>query len=95
VLNTLEASLVLNFIYEPAKWSKASYNYWITFRNDLNLGIESLSAAQISYNNGSLEISYAMRRSAVPNKAAALVFLSGMRFDSSNGTEGDQLSFLI
>lgn len=86
---------MLNFIYEPRKWSKASYNYWITFRNELNLGIESLSAAQIPNNNGTFEISYAIRRSAVPNKAAALVFLSGMRFDSSNGTEGHQLSFLI
>ena len=95
VLKTFEASLVLNFIYEPGKWSKASYNYWITFRKDLNLGIESLSAAQITNNNSSFQISYAMRRSAVSNQAAALVFLSGMRFDSTNGTEGHQLSFFI
>jgi hypothetical protein len=87
VLKTFEASLVVNFIYQPGKWTKATYNYWVAFRNDINLGIESFSTAQFSSNNqGKYEITYNMRRTAVPNQAAALIFLSGMRFDDSNTT---------
>jgi hypothetical protein len=94
VLKTFEASLVVNFIYEPGRWARTTYNYWVAFRSDINLGIDTLSASQIANSKGTYEVAYSMRRSAVPDKAAALVFLSGMRFDS-NGTEGHQLSFII
>ena len=36
-----------------------------------------------------------MRSAAVPNQAAALVFLSGMRFDNSNTSAGHHLSFIL
>lgn len=36
-----------------------------------------------------------MRQTPVSNKAAALVFLSGMRFDTTNTTDGHKLSFAI
>jgi hypothetical protein len=39
VLMTYKASLIINFIYEPSKWTRASYNYWVAFRTDINLGV--------------------------------------------------------
>ena len=39
VLKTYQSSLVINFIYEPNKWSKAAFNYWIGFRRDIVMGI--------------------------------------------------------
>lgn len=96
VLKTFEANLIINFIYEPSKWTRATYNYWITFRTDINLGVESFSTEQIAIKeNGKYEVAYLMRQAVVPTKAAALVFLSGIRFNAANGSEGHRLSFVI
>lgn len=43
VLKTYQSSLVINFIYEPNKWKKVTYNYWIAFRKDLSMFIETYS----------------------------------------------------
>lgn len=47
VLKTFESSVVINFIYEPNKWAKVSYNYWISFRNDIFLGISTYTQNDI------------------------------------------------
>jgi hypothetical protein len=46
VLKTYQSSIVINFIYEPNKWSKVEFNYWIGFRKDLVMGIESFTDRQ-------------------------------------------------
>jgi len=48
VLKTFQANLVLNFIYETNKWSIVTYNYWISFRNDVTMAIQTFTESQIT-----------------------------------------------
>jgi hypothetical protein len=48
VLKTFESSIVVNFIYEPNKWAQITYNYWISFRSDLYIGVVSFTQNNIA-----------------------------------------------
>lgn len=50
VLKTYQSSLVINFIYEPNKWSKVEFNYWISFRKDISMGVESYTEEMFKSN---------------------------------------------
>jgi hypothetical protein len=39
VLQTFDGSLIVNFIYEPTKWSKIGYNYLLSYRSDMYAGV--------------------------------------------------------
>lgn len=89
VLKTFESSVVINFIYEPNKWAKAGYNYWISFRNDIFLGISTYTQNDIVRGKENYQISYVIREQNLPKKAIGVVFLNGLRVDMSNQTEAE------
>lgn len=98
ILKTFQSHLIINFIYEPNKWSLISYNYWISFRNDMEIGAQTFIADQISTSNNSYLITNILNMNSVkdPAKYAVLVFLNGIRYNTDNQTTNNhRLSFTL
>lgn len=96
VLKTYQSSLVVNFIYEPNKWKTVSYNYWIAFRKDLSMFIETYTDQQFSRTNQSYRVVTSLDRSRKSGQAVAVAFLLGLRYKRGEGQESSHsLSFSL
>lgn len=97
VIKTFQSSLVLNFIYEPNKWVKVTYNYWISFRKDLIMLIETYTDKQFTNSKQIYEVSSSidLTRRKNNNKLIVMVFLVGIRYHRIQDQQNHRLSFAL
>lgn len=81
VIKTFQSSLLLNFIYEPNKWLKISYNYWISFRSDLIMLIETYTDKQFANSTPTYQVTSSIDLDHHNHKGTVvMVFLVGIRY---------------
>ena len=99
VLKTYQSNIVINFIYEPNKWTKVSFNYWMSFRNDIIMAIESFSARAFEKmgNGGQIQSRVDLPQNTKNQACIVLAFMAGVRYNTKNSANIDQhkLSFGI
>ncbi len=86
---------MVNFIYEPNKWARVAYHYWVSFRSDLYIGILSFTQQSISRVEDSYRIAVIIRDQNHSKSDIALLFLNGLRTHSENASQEHGLHFSI
>lgn len=80
VIKTYQKSLLINFIYEPNKWQKITYNYWLSLRPDIFMSIEAYTDKQFTNQEKNYQVKTSLDLKQNPTNNIVMVYLVGIRY---------------